>query len=271
MKPPVLTGVVERRLLVNYALDVDVAARLLPAPFRPQVVSGHAVAGVCLIRLGCLRPRGLPAIVGVRSENAAHRFAVEWDTPGGPAQGVFIPRRDTNALLNTLIGGRLFPGRHHRASVHVDESASGVRVGFESVDGFASVDVSVTPGTFASNLFGDLDEASNFFERGCAGFSATDRLGIFDGLELRTDEWRVEPMEVGRVRSSYFDDPARFPPGSARLDHALLMRDVSVTWHPLGRSAIPRGNVASETAHRRGQRAKNEQWAARGSNPRPWD
>ena len=69
MKLPELAAVVERRLLVNYRVDPDVAARLVPPPFRPQLVRGWAVAGICLIRLGRLRPRGLPSAVGLRSEN----------------------------------------------------------------------------------------------------------------------------------------------------------------------------------------------------------
>ena len=49
---------------------------------RPQLVEGRAVAGICLIRLGSLRPKGLPASLGVTTENAAHRIAVEWDQDG---------------------------------------------------------------------------------------------------------------------------------------------------------------------------------------------
>jgi hypothetical protein len=108
MKLPVVESIVERRLLVNYRVDPGVAARLLPAPFRPQVVNGWAVAGVCLIRLAELRPRGLPRRLGMRSENAAHRIAVEWDAPDGTtASGVWIPRRHTGATFNALAGGRL--------------------------------------------------------------------------------------------------------------------------------------------------------------------
>jgi len=82
-----MVGVVERRLLVNYRADPETTARLVPAPLRPQQVNGWAVAGICLIRLGRLRPRHVPAVLGLRSENAAHRIAVEWDTPGGLATG----------------------------------------------------------------------------------------------------------------------------------------------------------------------------------------
>ncbi|MDA0179183.1 hypothetical protein OJ997_02655 [Solirubrobacter phytolaccae] len=36
------------KLIVNYRLDPTVAAALLPAHFRPRLVSGHAVAGLLL-------------------------------------------------------------------------------------------------------------------------------------------------------------------------------------------------------------------------------
>jgi hypothetical protein len=42
---PVLAGVVDRRLLINYSVDPDVIAKVLPRPFRPQLVQGRAVAG----------------------------------------------------------------------------------------------------------------------------------------------------------------------------------------------------------------------------------
>jgi hypothetical protein len=224
MRLPVLAGVVERRLLVNYRVDPDVVQALLPPPFRPQIVNGWAVAGICLIRLGHTRPLGWPRSVGLRSENAAHRIAVEWD--GGAARGVYIPRRDTGSLPNALVGGRLFPGEHHRAAFTVEEAADSVRLAFASHDGNVSVDVSVETADDLgdSRLFPDVDAASAFFERGSVGYSATRRGDQLDGLELRADAWRVEPVRVTQVRSTFFDE-------TAVLDCALLMRDVPVTWH----------------------------------------
>src|SRR5688500_9794265 len=108
-KLPTIAGVIDRRILANYRVDPAVLARLLPDPFRPQLVNGHGMAGICLIRLKQIRPRGLPGILGVSSENAAHRVAVEWDLPSGVKQGVFIFRRDTSSRVNHLAGGRLFP------------------------------------------------------------------------------------------------------------------------------------------------------------------
>jgi hypothetical protein len=234
MELPML-GVVERRLLVNYRTDPGATARLVPAPLRPQRVNGWAVAGICLIRLGQLRPLRVPAVLGLRSENAAHRIAVEWDTPDGLATGVYIPRRDSGSVLNVAVGGRLFPGRHHRARFEVRETVEELRVGFASADGTGSARVQVrTAGQLTgSELFADLDTASAFFRNGAVGYSATRDDRCMDGLELRCDAWRVEATEVLAAESSFFDDPRRFPAGSAILDCALLMRDTPVRWQPL--------------------------------------
>lgn len=258
MRPPRIASLVERRLLVNYRVEPEVAARLLPAPLRPQLVGGWAVAGICLIRLGRLRPGWMPGRFGLRSENAAHRFAVEWDGPQGRESGVYIPRRDSASVLNVFAGGRLFPGQHHRARFEVRESAHDLHVAFASADGTTrvSVDVRTAKRLQASTLFADLEEASDFFRRGSAGFSATRDRQRLDGLELRTDLWRVEPADVRAVHSSFFDDPHRFPPGSAALDCALLMRDVPVTWSPLepmsvaGHASLP-GSLRSAGAQAR--------------------
>ncbi|WP_051804410.1 DUF2071 domain-containing protein [Streptomyces griseus] len=235
MRSPRLSSVIERRLLVNYRVDPDAAARLLPGPLRPQLVRGHAVAGICLLRLGGVRPVGAPRAFGLRSENAAHRVAVEWDGPDGVETGVYIPRRDTASRLNVWAGGRLFPGEHGRADFEVHETSRQVRVALATRDGDTRVDVSVEVADElrGSELFADLAEASRFFRRGAKGFSATRSGRHLDGMELRTDAWRVEAGRVHSASSSFFDDPDLFPRGSATLDCALLMRDVPVTWLPL--------------------------------------
>lgn len=233
---PKLEGEIERRLLVNYRVDPEVLAKLLPAPFRAQLVNGVGVAGICLIRLGRMRPLGLPGWVGRRSENAAHRIAVEWDDAEGTRTGVYIPRRDSDSLLNVLVGGRIYPGEHHRALFDVHESDTEVHVAYTAQDGSAQVDVRarLTADLSDSVIFADLAAASRFFEHGSVGFSATRNPGRFDGLELHTNAWRVEPAVVDAVQSSFFDDQSRFPEGTVYLDSALIMRRVPVEWRALG-------------------------------------
>jgi hypothetical protein len=231
MRAPALDAEIERRLLINYRADPDVVTRLLPAPFRPDVVNGWAVVGICLIRLGAVRPHGWPRALGLRSENAAHRIAVEWDGEAGLERGVYIPRRDSSALTNVLVGGRLYPGAHQRADFDVHETATTFHVGFTARDGSAGVDVQATlADALDSRIFTDLAEASAFFRGGSAGLSPGHGGRSLEGLRLETDHWAVEPLTVTSSTSSFFADRHRFPLGSVELDCGLLMRHIPVTW-----------------------------------------
>src|SRR5215204_3142584 len=141
MRIPVIQGVIERRILANYRVEPRVLQRLLPAPFRPKLWRGFGVAGICLIRLARIRPKLLPLPLGIGSENAAHRIAVEWDVNGERFEGVYVPRRDTSSRLNSFAGGRLFPGEYHHAKFQVREDDRQLSVHFESDDSTARVTI----------------------------------------------------------------------------------------------------------------------------------
>jgi hypothetical protein len=236
MQAPVLRGVVRRRILVNFRVDPEAMQRQLPPPFRPQLVDGCAVAGICLIRLEQIRPVGVPAALGVCSENAAHRVAVTWmDRANSLRQGVYIPRRDTGSLLNHLAGGRIFPGEHHRARFRVRDHAGAIDLVLESEDGSADVRLRAreSGGLPSTSAFPSLQAASDFFAGGSVGYSAVADSARLDGLELRTLAWRVDALEVESVFSAYYADSSRFPPGSVAFDSALVMRDIPHEWHPV--------------------------------------
>jgi hypothetical protein len=233
MRIPAMSGVIERRILANYRVDPELLARLLPAPFRPKLHRGFGIAGICLIRLRDVRPSGMPAMLGLSSENAAHRTAVEWDDETGVREGVYIRRRDTSSWLNALAGGRLFPGIHSHARFEVTEERDHFDVALRSDDGVTSVSVrgSVAASLPSSSVFASIAEASRFFEGGALGYSATPDPCRFQGLELRTTSWNVQPLAVSAVTSSVFDNGAMFPAGSIELDCALLMRGIEHQWH----------------------------------------
>lgn len=109
MKIPTIHGFIDRRILINFTVDPDIIAQIIPAPFIPKIYKGKAIVGICLIRLKDIKPKGLPNFIGVSSENGAHRIAVEWDEGDEVKEGVFIPRRDTSLRLNSVIGGKFFP------------------------------------------------------------------------------------------------------------------------------------------------------------------
>src|ERR1700689_1239483 len=100
MNIPTIQGIIDRRILVNFTVDPDIVQKIIPQQFRPKIYKDKAIVGICLIRLKNIRPKGLPNYVGISSENAAHRIAVEWIENNEIKEGVFIPRRDTSSLLN---------------------------------------------------------------------------------------------------------------------------------------------------------------------------
>jgi len=233
MQIPVVRGLIERRILANYRVDPEVLARHLPPGFRPKLHRGSAIAGICLIRLSGVRPWFLPAWLGIASENAAHRMAVEWGEGDDRRDGVYVLRRDTNSRFNALAGGRIFPGIHSHAQFSVHETSTRFEVALRSDDGTTRVSV---VGDLAgrlpdSSIFRSLPEASKFFQAGSLGYSATSDPDKLHGLELRCQEWHVEPLEIQQVESSFFDDPNLFPPGSIQFDSALLMRNIVHEWH----------------------------------------
>lgn len=195
----------------------------------------QAVAGICLIRLERIRPKMLPQIIGISSENAAHRIAVLWDEAGATREGVYIPRRDTGSPLNHLLGGRVFPGEYNLATFSVKESGPQIDLRTKSKDGTIAVEVigSVGESLPESSIFVSVSEASAFFEAGSLGYWARSDSEQLDGIELEAKEWRVEPLNIEKVYSSYFADETRFPKGSAEFDHTLIMRNIAHEWHQI--------------------------------------
>ena len=233
MKIPTIQGIIDRRVLVNFTVDVDIIQKIIPQPFRPKVHRGKAVVGICLIRLKNVRPKGLPSFIGLSSENGAHRIAVEWTENGEVKEGVYIPRRDTSSLLNSLAGGRIFPGRHFHADFDVKEENGHYHIAFKSSDGTTiSIDGNKTEILNSNSIFENIEEVSKFFEGGSIGYSPSGNK--FDGLKLKTFNWKVEPLNVTAVQSSFFENEGLFPKGSVKFDNALLMTQVKHEWHSVG-------------------------------------
>lgn len=232
IKVPTLVGTIDRRILINYQAERDVVEKNLPRMFRPKLIKGKALVGICLIRLKSIRPKGLPAGIGISSENGAHRIAVEWVEDGEIKEGVYVPRRDTSSKLSSWVGGRLFPGIHHLASFEVNEGEGGYDVKFKSEDGtFLSIEANETNRWSDTSVFDNQDCASDFLRTGSVGFSPNKSGKVFEGLQLKTKNWEVTPLSVSKVTSSFFENKALFPEGTVVFDNALLMRDIKHEWN----------------------------------------
>jgi hypothetical protein len=233
MKIPTIQGIIKRRVLVNYRVEPDMIQKILPKGFRPKLYKGKAIAGICLIKLEHIRPKNFPDFIGISSENAAHRIAVEWEENNEIKEGVFVPRRDTDSLLNHLAGGRLFPSEHHKASFEIEEDKRGVDYSMRSKDDEVFLRFTGKPSdNFPSDsIFETLKEASDFFEKGSLGYSSNKTETNLDGIVLQIDDWKVKPLQIDFVESSFYNDETIFPKGTIEFDHALLMENIEHQWH----------------------------------------
>lgn len=232
MKLPAIHGHLDRRILINFTAAPEVVEKIIPSPFRPKIYKGKAIVGICLIRLKNVRPKGLPSFVGISSENGAHRIAVEWDENGETRSGVYIPRRDTNLKFNVLAGGRIFPGKHYYANFNVKEENDNYHIDFTSSDNTEICIDATESKTFSdSSIFENLQNASDFFEKGEIGYSPNKTQ--FEGLKLMAYTWEVRPLRVAAVKSSFFENEEIFPKGSVKFDNALLMKNIEHEWRSL--------------------------------------
>lgn len=229
MKIPAIHGYIDRRILINFTADPKAVEKIIPFPFRPKIYKDKAIVGICLIRLKDIKPKGLPDFVGVNSENGAHRIAVEWDEKGETKSGVFIPRRDTSLKLNEFVGGRIFPGKHYHAKFNVEEKNGKYHIEFKSSD---DTEILIHAGETqlfdSESIFGTLRNASDFFENGDLGYSPNKEK--FDGLRLKAYRWEVKPLDVLKVKFSFFENKEVFPEGSVKFDNALLMTNIEHEW-----------------------------------------
>jgi len=223
-----------RRILINFTADPSDVEKIVPFPFRPKIYKGKAIVGICLIRLKNIKPKGFPDFIGVNSENGAHRIAVEWDENGETKTGVYIPRRDTSLKLNAMLGGRLFPGKHYQAKFNVKEANGNFHISFKSSDHTETLIEANEAEKFNHNsIFETLETASNFFKNGSYGYSP--HKNSFDGLQLKTYKWEVNPLKVLKVSSTFFENQHIFPKGSVVFDNALLMKNIEHEWKSIAK------------------------------------
>jgi len=227
----IVEGRIERRLLVNLRVDPQALAPVLPEPFRPLLIDGWAIAGMCLIRLTGLRPAAAPGRSGLTTENVAHRLAVEWDGHGERRTGVWIPHRHTSSRLTVALGGRAFPAVHTFADFDVDDQGDAISIAVTrhgtplvSVSATASDDVTTT------SVFRSMAEADTFFQSGSTGVSPTKRHGRSDVVDLSVSNWNLKPLNLVSAHSSIFEGWWSIGQ-AAEWDSAFIMRDMACSWH----------------------------------------
>jgi hypothetical protein len=223
----VARGVIRRRLLVNAVVDPDEAARRLPPGVRPHVTTAGTVVGCCLLDIGALRPGPVPAIAGIGIRAGAHRISAEWEDARGETEvGVFVPHRLTSSRLTTWLGGRVFPGAHHRADVAVDRDGDHLhwRVCEQGAATPVLMDAHATVVGAPVHAF-EADEIGATCLRAEVGISARHD-GVLEGVRMEVGHDLARPVRVDALTSSFVSTFT-----SARPAPSYLVEDAPVAWH----------------------------------------
>lgn len=170
---------------------------------------------------------------GMSTENAAYRFAVEWDSDGKTCYGVYVPKRETSSNLTAIAGGKIFPGQFDLASFDSFQEGNHFQVSVRKGDEAPHIffDGDVVAEYPSGSIFSNYDEAREFLLQATVGFSPGSHRDL-DGIELKLIDVDIQPMSIRRASMTYLENSVDFPPGSATLDSAMIMRGLKHEWHP---------------------------------------
>ena len=134
--------------------------------------------------------------------------------------------------MNTLSGGRLFPGVYSKANFDISDSGGfySVRIESKEKEVIMSISAEVVSELPEGSAFASTDEVSDFFKTGNIGWSSRGESSQYDAIELKAVEWRMKPLKVKECFSAYFSDTSRFPEGSVEFDSAMIMRNLKHSW-----------------------------------------
>ncbi len=235
MRPVVkrVSAHIERRIVINFAVEPDAITQVVDCPWlRPQIVSGHGVASLCVLWMDGVIPTGWPKLLAQRQISIAVRFGVMNLETGKP--GVYVPERCSNTLLAWLLtrmGGSCI---HPKISVETGEAGVvGIkRNGAE----FARFRVGGKP--LESRIFACDSDFEAFFRVGERSYCPSLRKGLLDIADLHKSETSfhglgVEMFDWAGIRQAI--------PGVLTLDSAYETCNADYEWEYIGQSAVVRG------------------------------
>ncbi|MEZ4771744.1 MAG: DUF2071 domain-containing protein [Bacteroidia bacterium] len=241
MKIPALTGLIEKRILINYRVEPAVLKKLLPSPFEPKLFGNYGIAGICFFHINHLKIKGLPFLPGISAENVSHRIAVTWEEAGIRKEGLYIPRRDTSSLIIHSAGGKIFPGMHKLGRFKTREANGYYELHLTNRDQTRLSFLAKETTAFShGSVFSDLHSAADLFAQNSLEYAPRFKNMIYDGIAFRANRQKVQPLHICQMRSDFFENEETFPKGSVFFDHALLMKNIRSEWTALPELLAPK-------------------------------
>jgi len=205
--------------LVQFSLDLEEAARVLPPPLVPRRIAGRALVSLVNVRLRRMRPTFLPGLVGFSYRHVAFRLLVDDPAlaphdPQAAGRGIFFVRSFTDRPLLAQAGNLLTHYRLTPAELAVDPRGLAVREGGRRLSYRKAVLGAEVP---SPGLFGGWSEARAVVGALDRAFAVDPEGGVWETRILRPD-WPLEPLALAGFTTDFFE--------SARLECAFRVASV---------------------------------------------
>ena len=200
--PTTMKGRIERCWLFTFRTPEDHARALLPKPLDPVTREGWGFWNVVVCRVEAMRPRGLPAFLGMGYWHVAYRLYARF----GGEEGLHFLRSDCDSGFMAAMGNVMTDFNFHKATVEVREEGDGVGIAVDVPGGTAEAALRRRGARRPEgSLFASLDEAAAFLKYQPRGFSVAND-GRVNVVRIVRDEsaWRARPVEVVSQRWEFF-------------------------------------------------------------------
>ncbi len=230
---------------LNYAVETEALARLLPAPLSPEVFHGTGWVQVLMSSLRDMRPQGLGALFGVNFYQVSYRAAVRYVGVDGSAhRGGYFVRSESNHALMRTVGNTLVEFKFHefgaaemmllrdgaRLTAAVDAERDHGRI-------VGIFDTTPVPAPPPGSVWPSLEALQTPLVE-CYDAYGVDRAGGWlYTLTIDREPWNARFATPMDLFCEYFESG---PLAShARLDSVLHIPRCGYRWRPLRREPLP--------------------------------
>lgn len=229
---------------LNYAVDPDALARLLPRPLVPEIHKGRAWVQLLVSRLREMRPQGTPGLFGVNFHQASYRAAVQYvNAHGSTRRGGYFVRSETDHPVMRAVGNALVEFKFHDfglATMSLARIGDTLRlqVAPREAPAFGAVDVSLDvregQAAPAGSLWRSCEEMHEPLVA-CYDAFGVDPSGWVYVLTIDREPWR-ERFAAPKALSVEYFERGPLGGGAAVFDSALYIpKPCGYRWRPLRR------------------------------------
>lgn len=208
--PLTMVGTIGRCWLFTYQTPAEEARALVPRELELVTRGGCAFWNIVVCRIRAMRPRPLPALLGMTYWHVAYRLYVRFHPPAGePIEGIYFARSDCDRPLITALGNLLTDYVFHTAAILVSEKPPHLHLSIRSPDApaEATLDPTQTPAQLPPHsVFASLEEAAAFLKYKPAGISV-DPKGRVNIVTITRDAsaWKSRLIEVVSAEWKFFE------------------------------------------------------------------